>query len=122
MNTKIQNAELIETNQNDEMPGRISNQQAAQKPKPHRLSRRLKKELNPRHLNETKARHLERYIPRLAKAATTQAYQQALSSGNSIVIAEDGELVEVNFNGTKRTIRKIEPSVKMRKGQIIKIK
>ena len=87
-----------------------------------RLSRRIKKELNVKHLNESTTQRLEKHIPRLAKNATTRAYRQALISGSRVLIAEAGQLIEVLPNGTRRAVKRIEPPVKMRKGQIIKIK
>ena len=67
-------------------------------------------------------RRVERRIPRLAEAAMRKAYRRALASGSKVLIAEAGELKEVSPDGTKRVIKKIEPSVKMQKGLIIKIK
>jgi hypothetical protein len=87
-----------------------------------RLSRRVKKELNVQHLDESATRRLEKHIPGLAKNATTIAFRRALISGSKVLIAEAGELVEVLPNGTRRIVKKIEPSVKMRKGQVIRIK
>lgn len=92
------------------------------KPKTIRLSRRTKKELSMNFFNERAAQRLEESIPKLAKNATALACRRALTSGNRILIAEAGEVVEVHPNGTRRAVKKIEPSVKMRKGQIIKIK
>ena len=71
---------------------------------------------------ERNTQRMERRIPRLAKVATIQAYRRALASGNRVLIAEGGQLKEVSPDGKKRIIRQIEPSVKMQKGQIIKIK
>lgn len=64
----------------------------------------------------------EKRIPRLAEAAMSSAYRRTLASGSTVLIAEAGQLKEVSPDGSKRVIKKIEPSVKMQKGLIIKIK
>lgn len=87
-----------------------------------RLSRHTKKELGVKPRDESATQRLEERIPRLAKNATALAFRRALTSGNKVLIAEAGELVEVLPDGTRRSVRKLEPSVKMRKGQVIRIK
>lgn len=96
--------------------------QKSLKSKPIRLSRRTKKELSMNVFNERTAQRLEASIPKLAKNATALAGRQALTSGNRILIAEAGEVIEVRPNGTRHAVKKIEPSVKMQKGQVIRIK
>lgn len=87
-----------------------------------RLSRQTKKELSVTPRDESGTLRLEKHIPLLAKNATALAFRRALTSGNKVLIAEAGELVEVLPDGTRRAVRKLEPSVKMRKGQVIRIK
>lgn len=87
-----------------------------------RLSRRLKKELRVKLLDEDATRRLEKKIPLLAKNATTLAFRRALTSGSKVLIAEAGELIELLPDGTRRAVKKLDPSVKMRKGQIIKLR
>jgi hypothetical protein len=87
-----------------------------------RLSRQTKKDLSVKPRDESATQRLEEHIPRLAKNATALAFRRALTSGNKVLIAEAGELVEVLPDGAKRAVRKLEPSVKMRKGQVIRIK
>lgn len=70
----------------------------------------------------TAERVLEERIPKLAEAATKNAYRRALNSGHKVVIAEKGELKEISPDGSVRVIKEIEPSVKLRKGQIFEIK
>ena len=53
--------------------------------------------------------YLEQFIPELAAIATRQAYLQALASGQNVLIAENGQLVEVSPNGTKKFIKQLEP-------------
>lgn len=87
-----------------------------------RLSRQTKKELSVKPRDESSTLRLEKHIPLLAKNATALAFRRALTSGNKVLIAEAGELVEVLPDGTRRAVRKLDPSVKMRKGQVIRIK
>lgn len=87
-----------------------------------RLSRRAKKELSVKRLDENATLRLEQQIPRLAKNATALAFRRALTSGNKVLVAEAGELVEILPDGTRRAVGKLKPSVQMRKGQVIKIK
>lgn len=69
--------------------------------------------------DEKTIEYLEGHIPELADAATRQAYWQALASGSSVLIAENGEIKEVFPDGTKRTVEKIEPFVKVAKGKTV---
>jgi hypothetical protein len=69
-------------------------------------------------LDEKTIDHLEAHIPELAEAAAKQAYWQTLASGSSVLIAENGELTEVFPDGKKKSVVKIEPFVKVRKGTI----
>ena len=86
------------------------------------IERVLKSPLGENYLKGVYIQQLERRIPKLAVAATMHAHRRALASGNKVLIAEAGELREVSPDGTRRTVRKIEPSVKMQKGQVIEIK
>lgn len=70
----------------------------------------------------TPERVLEERIPKLAKAATKNAYRRALRSGNKVLIAEKGKLKEISPDGSVRIIKEIEPPVKLKKGQIFEIK
>ncbi len=56
-------------------------------------------------------------IPALAKRAVREAYAQALNSGQSVFKVEDGYLVEVSADGSRRLIRKLESSVSVEAGQ-----
>lgn len=51
--------------------------------------------------------YLEAHLPELMATATKQAYWQTLASGQSVLIAEDGKLVEVFPDGTKQVIKDI---------------
>ncbi len=66
--------------------------------------------------------YLEQFIPELAAIATRQAYLQALASGESVLIAENGQLIEVFPNGTKKVIKQLEPPVHIAVGSKFEIK
>lgn len=72
--------------------------------------------------NEKAIEYLEQHIPEMAQAAVKQAYWQALASGSSVLVAENGEINEIFPDGTVKFVKKIEPSVEMEKGRIIEIK
>ena len=72
--------------------------------------------------NEKAIDYLEKHIPELAEAAVKQAYWQALASGSSVLVSENGTIKEVFPDGTSKIIQENAPFVKAQKGQIIKIK
>lgn len=72
--------------------------------------------------NEKAIDHLEAHIPELAEAAVKQAYWQALASGSSVMISDNGVIKEVFPDGTSKVIERHAPFVKTEKGKIIKIK
>ena len=72
--------------------------------------------------NEKAIDYLEAHIPELAQAAVKQAYWQALASGSSVLVSDNGVIKEVFPDGTSKIIEEGKPFVKTRKGQIIKIK
>lgn len=55
--------------------------------------------------------HLEAHVPKLAHAAVTQAYCEALAAGHSVLIAEDGVIYEVFPDGTRKAVKHTEPPV-----------
>lgn len=69
--------------------------------------------------NEKAIEYLEKHIPEMVQAAVKQAYWQALASGSSVLIAEDGEIKEMFPDGTFRVVEKTEPFVAVEKGQRI---
>jgi hypothetical protein len=69
-------------------------------------------------LDEKTIDYLEQHIPELAEAATKQAYWNALASGNSVLVSEDGLLIENFPDGTSKIVGKSEPFVKVKKGKI----
>lgn len=52
---------------------------------------------------------LEEHIPELAQSAVTQAYWQALASGSSVLLSENGVIFEVFPDGTRKLIKVISP-------------
>ncbi|MCU0470014.1 MAG: hypothetical protein MUF58_15575 [Arcicella sp.] len=64
-------------------------------------------------LNENEIDYLEQQIPILAETATKQAFWQTLASGDSVIIAKDGELIEVFPDGTRKVIKNIEKPIKV---------
>jgi hypothetical protein len=57
--------------------------------------------------------YLEQFIPELAAIATREAYLQALMSGQSVLIAENGQLIEVSPNGNRKVIKELKPAIKI---------
>lgn len=47
---------------------------------------------------------LEQQIPILAETALQQAYWQTLTSGNNVMIAENGFLIEVSPDGSRKVV------------------
>lgn len=72
--------------------------------------------------NEKEIEYLENHIPEMAEAAVKQAYWQALASGSSVLVSDNGTIKEVFPDGTTKITQKNEPFAKTEKGQIIKIK
>lgn len=68
-------------------------------------------------LSEKAMSFLEEHIPELAEAAFKQAYLAALASGSSVLISENGNLVEIFPDGTKKFIKKLPPSTPVTPGQ-----
>ena len=56
---------------------------------------------------------LEQQIPILAETAMRQAYWQTLTSGNSVMIAENGFLVEVSPDGSRKVVKEISEPFKV---------
>ena len=58
-------------------------------------------------LNDKMIDYLEEHLPELMATATKQAYWQTLASGQSVLIAENGKLIEVFPDGTKKFVKDI---------------
>lgn len=72
-------------------------------------------------LSEEAMCFLEEHIPELATVAFKQAYWAALASGSSVLISENGNLVEVFPNGKQKFIKHLPPSMPVTRGQKLEI-
>lgn len=72
-------------------------------------------------LSEEAMSYLEKHIPELAGVAFKQAYWAALASGNSVLVSENGDLVEVFPDGKQRFIKHLPPSIRVTPGQRLEI-
>jgi len=72
-------------------------------------------------LNEEAINFLEEHIPELAEVAFKQAYWAALASGSSVLISENGNLVEVFPDGKQKFIKRLPSSTRVIRGQRLKI-
>ena len=73
-------------------------------------------------LSEEAMSFLEEHIPELADVAFKQAYWAALASGSSVLISENGNLVEVFPDGKQKFIKHLPPSTPVTRGQRLKIR
>lgn len=65
---------------------------------------------------------LEQDIPEQAEVALKQAYWKALSEGFSVLVIEDGELIEKHPDGTQKVLKKIRKPSKAIPGEKWEIK
>jgi hypothetical protein len=72
-------------------------------------------------LSEKALDYLEAHIPELAEAAFKQAYWAALASGSSVLIAENGSLVEVFPDGKREFKEKLPSWTPVTRGQKLEI-
>lgn len=72
-------------------------------------------------LSEEEISYLEEHIPDLASAASWQAYWAALAAGCSVLISENGNLIEVFPNGNHKFIKRLSPPIRVTPGKRIKI-
>jgi hypothetical protein len=68
-------------------------------------------------LSEKAIDYLEEHIPELAAAAFKQAYWSALASGSSVLMSENGNLVEVFPDGRKEFRKKLPSWTAVQPGQ-----
>jgi hypothetical protein len=73
-------------------------------------------------LSEKAMSFLEEHIPELADIAFKQAYWAALASGSSVLVSENGNLVEVFPDGSRKIIKSLPPSTPVTRGQRLEIK
>lgn len=72
-------------------------------------------------LSEEAMNFLEKHIPELADVAFKQAYWAALASGSSVLISENGSLVEIFPDGTRKFIKHLPPATPVTRGQKFRI-
>lgn len=60
-------------------------------------------------LTEEAMTYLEEQIPGLAEKATNQAFLETLAAGETVLIAEEGQLIEIFPDGKRKLIREITP-------------
>ena len=68
-------------------------------------------------LSEEAISFLEEHIPELADVAFKQAYWAALASGSSVLVSENGNLVEVFPDGKHKFIKHLLPATVVTRGQ-----
>lgn len=73
-------------------------------------------------LNEEELDYLEEHIPELAEIAFKQAYWAALASGSTVLMSENGNLVEVFPDGKRRVIKPLPPSTPVTPGQKLELR
>lgn len=67
-------------------------------------------------LTEEAITYLEEHIPEMAELALKQAYWNALASGHSVLISENGKLVEIFPDGKKKFIKSLPPRIPVTPG------
>ena len=72
-------------------------------------------------MTEESMRFLEEHIPELADAAVKQAYWQALATGSSVLVSEEGALVEIFPDGTRKVLKQLEPQTAVTVGQRLEL-
>ncbi|MEQ1546294.1 hypothetical protein [Methyloglobulus sp.] len=72
-------------------------------------------------MTEESMRFLEEHIPILADAAVKQAYWQALATGSSVLISEEGALVEIFPDGTRKVLKQLKPQTAVTAGQRLEL-
>jgi hypothetical protein len=70
-----------------------------------------------RPLDEQQIDQLELRFPPASGVAFSQAYRQAVSAGLSVLISDRGKIVEVFPDGTRKTVKDIEPPTTAQPGQ-----
>ena len=73
-------------------------------------------------LSEKALDYLEAHIPELAEAEFKQAYWAALASGSSVLITENGGLVEVFPDGKREFKKKLPSWTPVTRGQKLEIR
>lgn len=69
-------------------------------------------------LSEEAMRFLEEHIPELAEGAVMQAYCKALATGNKVVEAVNGQLIEFYPDGSSKLIKILPATTPVVPGQL----
>lgn len=64
-------------------------------------------------LTEKEISYLEEQIPTLAEYATKQAYWQTLNDGDKVMVAENGNLIEISPDGSRKIVKEIGKPVRV---------
>lgn len=70
-------------------------------------------------LTEEAMTYLEEQIPGLAEKATNQAFLETLAAGETVLVAEDGQLIEIFPDGKRKLIKEITPPYVVREMKYI---
>ncbi len=70
--------------------------------------------------NEKIIDYLEKHIPEMAQAAVKQAYWQALASGSSVLVGENGVINEVFYDATIKFVKNIALAEEAKTGEKLK--
>ncbi|HSX11747.1 MAG TPA: hypothetical protein VLF94_08540 [Chlamydiales bacterium] len=73
-------------------------------------------------LSEKAIDYLEQHIPELAEVAFKQAYWAALASGSSVLVSENGSLIEVFPDGRRKFVKKLPFWTPVKRGQKLEIR
>ena len=66
-------------------------------------------------LSDKEIDYLEQQIPLLAEGALQQAFWQTLASGDKVLIAENGQLIEISPDGSRKVVKEIAKPIKVTK-------
>ncbi len=66
--------------------------------------------------------YLESHIPEMAASAVTQAYWQALASGNAVLESENGALYEISPDGSRKKLKNIAAPTTVVRGEKRRLK
>lgn len=64
----------------------------------------------------------EQQIPELSVSAVTVAYWNTLVAGQSVLESEDGTILEIFPDGTRREVKRIPPGVKVVAGSKLRLR
>ena len=78
--------------------------------------------MKPTMLTDQELDFLEQQIPILAETAMKQAYWQTLTSGDKVMIAENGFLVKVSPDSSRKVVKEIGKPVKVTKRMFTTVK